>query len=155
MKNTTRPILELNSFWAYQVIVLAGKIGRHTLSIAREYGGLNLSQWRVIAAIGESPGRTAAEVVDITPMDKGIVSRAVAALIDDCLVEKKLDETDKRRSSLQLTPTGEETYQTISTILLTALSGISVNEVSTDDFCKMIKGFSQQMPPSKNIMPGR
>jgi len=43
--------IELENFWPYQVVVLADQISRHTLSVVREQSGLNLSQWRVLAAV--------------------------------------------------------------------------------------------------------
>ena len=53
-----------------------------------------------MAAIGEVPGRTSAEVVTITLMDKGIVSRATKALLEQGLVRRKACQTDGRLSYL-------------------------------------------------------
>lgn len=115
-KNASAP-LDLQNFWPYQVIVLADQIGRHTLSIVKESTDLNLSQWRVLAAIGEKPGRTAAEVTTVTPMDKTIVSRAVTALLEGGYIKKTPDHKDKRRISLETTPEGEQIFLTIAQTL--------------------------------------
>jgi len=72
--------IELDHFWPYQVVVLADQISRYTVSIVKAEAGLNSSQWRVLAAVADKPGRTAAEVTTVTPMDKTIVSRAVNSL---------------------------------------------------------------------------
>ena len=76
----TERVLELTAYWPYQITVLADRIARRTSRVVKEHG-LNLSQWRVMAAVAEVPGRTSVEVVTVTPMDKGIVSRATKALL--------------------------------------------------------------------------
>ncbi len=123
-----KPIMELEGYWPYQVIVLADLVSRHTQSVLKAHGSLNVSQWRVLAAIGEKPGRTAAEVVTVTPMDKGIVSRATATLVEDGLVSKKADPDDRRRSELFLTPKGKHQYQAVATALTGAINALDVPE---------------------------
>ena len=104
-------VLLLERYWPYQLMVLADRISRHTAALAREHGGLNLSQWRVMAAIAETPGRTAVDVVTITPMDKGIVSRATKALLEAGLLIREASQDDGRVSHLYLTEKGEALYQ--------------------------------------------
>lgn len=108
-----RRVLKLDSYWPYQLTVLADRISRHTAAIVKRQGELNLSQWRVMAAIAEQPGRTAAEVVTITPMDKGIVSRATKALLSAGLVVREASQGDGRISHLFLTDQGEALYQAL------------------------------------------
>jgi len=105
-------ILRLDRFWPYQVTVLADRIARRTTKIVKEHG-LNLSQWRVLAAIAERPGRTAVEVVTMTPMDKGIVSRATKALLTMGFVVRQASQSDGRISHLHLTDAGEALYRTL------------------------------------------
>ncbi|WP_417482973.1 MarR family winged helix-turn-helix transcriptional regulator [Maricaulis sp.] len=109
----TRRVLELDTYWPYQLTVLADHISRHTAAIVKRDAGLNLSQWRVMAAIAERPGRTAAEVVAVTPMDKGIVSRATKALLEAGLVVRTASQDDGRISHLHLTDSGEAVYQSL------------------------------------------
>jgi DNA-binding MarR family transcriptional regulator len=105
-------VLKLDQFWPYQVTVLADRIARRTSKIAKAHN-LNLSQWRVLAAIAEVPGRTSVEVVTITPMDKGIVSRATKALLIMGLVRREASQRDGRISHLHLTAEGLDLYQQI------------------------------------------
>ena len=106
------PILRLETYWPYQITVLADRISRRTSRIVKAHD-LNLSQWRVMAAIAEVPGRTSVEVVQVTPMDKGIVSRATKALLDQGLAQRQASQSDGRISHLFLTPSGEVLYQTL------------------------------------------
>lgn len=108
-----RRVLKLDSYWPYQLTVLADRISRHTAAIVKRQGELNLSQWRVLAAIAEQPGRTAAEVVTVTPMDKGIVSRATKALLAAGLLVREASQGDGRISHLFLTKQGEALYQAL------------------------------------------
>lgn len=102
--------IRLDRYWPYQVTVLADLISRRTAEIVKREGDLNLSQWRVLAAIAERPGRTAGEVVAMTPMDKGIVSRATKALLLAGLLVRQASQLDGRVSHLYLTEKGAALY---------------------------------------------
>ncbi len=111
--SSSRRVIKLSSYWPYQLTVLAERISRLTTGVVKRHGQLNLSQWRVMAAIAEQPGRTAAEVVTITPMDKGIVSRATKALLSADLVRREASQGDGRVSHLFLTGRGAALYQSL------------------------------------------
>ncbi len=105
-------VLRLDTYWPYLVTVLADRIARRTTRIVKEHA-LNLSQWRVMAALADVPGRSSKEVVALTPMDKGIVSRATKALLQMGLVRREASQLDGRRSHLFLTESGQALYATI------------------------------------------
>lgn len=119
--SATLTALQLESYWPYQIVVLADQISRRTAAIVKEEAELNLSQWRVLAAIAERPGRTANDVVRITPMDKGIVSRATKALLASGFVKREASQDDGRVSHLFLTASGDALY----TRLLPSVEAIS------------------------------
>ncbi len=108
----TDTILRLDNYWPYQISVLADRIARRTSTIVKAHG-LNLSQWRVMAAIGEVPGRSSVDVVTLTPMDKGIVSRATKALLELGLARREASQEDGRISHLYLTEKGRALYGTV------------------------------------------
>lgn len=122
--------LILDESWAYKVTVLADLLARRIGPIVQDVSGLNLSQWRVIAAVADQPGRTASQVVDMTPMDKGIVSRAVRTLVERDLIERRSSKQDGRLSHLYLTDDGSKVYQTI----VSALSNAKADGASTGSF---------------------
>ena len=138
------PLIALDDFWPYQAVVLADQISRYTMSVVRAEADLNLSQWRVLAAVAEKSGRSAAEVTALTPMDKTIVSRAVSSLIALGLISKISDVSDKRRSSLSTTKAGETIYKKVAARLNAAL--LTNNDTpSPKEFTQMLKSFSQKM----------
>ena len=106
--------IRLQSFLPYQITLLADRIARQTAAVARRHDGLNLSHWRVLAAVAEKPGRTANDVVAVTPMDKGIVSRAVKSLIDMNLISRKSSKDDGRIGHLFLTAKGARRYHSMA-----------------------------------------
>ena len=145
MNKKTNAHITLDDFWPYQTIVLADQISRHTLSIVKREAELNLSQWRVLAAVAEKSGRSAAEVTAITPMDKTIVSRAVSSLITIGLITKISDTSDKRRSSLSATKDGEAVYARVAKRLNAALIDTESDHHSAKEFTQMLKAFSEKM----------
>jgi len=140
--STTSPI-RLEEFWAYQVVVLADQISRHTLEVVRSEANLNQSQWRVLAAVADRPGRSSAEVTAVTPMDKTIVSRAVASLIKSGLIKRTPSQEDKRISALEMTPLGVERYALIADKLAQTLNAPTLDGHSTKDFNTAVKEFSR------------
>lgn len=106
--------IRLESFLPYQITLLADRIARQTAAVARRHDGLNLSHWRVLAAVADKPGRTANDVVAVTPMDKGIVSRAVKSLIDMNLISRKSSKEDGRIGRLFLTAKGARRYHSMA-----------------------------------------
>ncbi len=145
MQNDTPPHIDLSTFWPYQVVALADKISRYTRHVVRTEADINQSQWRVLAAIADKPGRTAAEVTCVTPMDKTIVSRAVSSLIESGLIKKIPSQDDKRRASLQMTPLGLERYQVVSAKLQDTMIAQFSSGTSSESFVKKVKEFSERM----------
>ena len=141
----TNAHITLEDFWPYQAVVLADQISRYTLCIVRAEAELNLSQWRVLAAIAEEPGRTAAQVTAITPMDKTIVSRAVSSLLALGLVTKISDSSDKRRSSLSVTADGKTIYENVARRLNAELMDGTKSELPPKEFALMLKAFSEKL----------
>lgn len=124
---------QLISLWTYQTVRLADKISRLSLAAARAEAGLNLSQWRVLAAVADQAGRSATEVVAMTPMDKGVVSRSVESLVKAKLLKKQLHPHDGRRVTLTLTARGAKIQYKISQRIQ-----LEVSKVETGDFDKTL-----------------
>ena len=105
--------LDLNSFLPYRLNLLAHLVSRGIATIYEDRHGLTAAQWRVLAAVAEQPGITAQKVVEMTPMDKVTVSRAVAVLCEMVLVQRQASKTDGRLALLSLTIDGGQIYQQI------------------------------------------
>ncbi|HEY3778633.1 MAG TPA: MarR family winged helix-turn-helix transcriptional regulator [Rhizomicrobium sp.] len=105
--------LDLDRFLPYRLSVLTNRVSN---AIARHYVerfDLSPPEWRVMAALGQSPGLSAREVALRTEMDKVQVSRAVSGLVAARRVKKQTDAHDGRITRLVLTSRGLAIYQAI------------------------------------------
>ena len=124
--------LRLETFLPYRLSVLSNTVSR---AIARRYEaefGLTIPEWRVMALLGASPGLTATEVAEATPMDKVAVSRAVRSLGDAGRLTATADGADGRRQRLALTASGHAVYRRIVP-LARALEARLLEELSATD----------------------
>ena len=112
--------LALDRFLPYRLSVLANTV---STSIARVYArrfGLSVPEWRVMAVLGMAPPLTAGDVCGRTAMDKVRVSRAVARLLRAGLVDRRVDDDDRRRAFLTLSRKGRRVYGEIIPLALDA-----------------------------------
>lgn len=110
--------LILENFLPYRLSVMTNRVSG---ALSRHYAkrfGIGIPEWRVIANLGRHPDITANEVVERSAMDKVTVSRAVAALEQKGLVERRRDSGDKRKSRLRLTAKGGAVYAEIVPLAL-------------------------------------
>lgn len=124
--------LRLEEFLPYRLWVLSSRVSR---SLSRLYGerfDLSISQWRVLAALGESPDMCADEICRITEMDKVSVSRAVHALLDQGRVERQRDGSDGRRARIRLTRRGKTVYRKLVPLALSVEDGL-MDSLSTTE----------------------
>jgi DNA-binding MarR family transcriptional regulator len=143
--------LKLDSYWPYQITVLADRIARQTSTIVKREAGLNLSQWRVLAAIAEKPGRTAAEVVTMTPMDKGIVSRATKGLLTGGYLVRHASQADGRVSHLFLTEAGVALYTRLRPAVeaVSMPAGELLPHDQQDAFCSLVRQLADALPDAE------
>ena len=113
-----QPPLELERFMPYRLSVLSKRISS---ALAHEYEtrfGVSIPQWRVIIVLGRHQPLSASEVAEQTRMDKAKVSRTIAALERDGLLQRTIDPADLRMVSLRLTPEGESVHHAIAAMAL-------------------------------------
>jgi len=110
--------LRLEDFLPYRLAVLSSTV---STTVARAYDkrfGVSIPEWRVIAVLGRFPGLSAVEVAERTLMDKVAVSRAVTKLIKNGRIDREFDDTDKRRSILNLSEDGKKLHDEIAELAL-------------------------------------
>ena len=103
----------LERFLPYRLSVLTNTMSR---AFARRYGerfGLSIPEWRVMAGLGRFAPLSANEVAERTAMDKVRVSRAVARLMKNGLIDRATDTDDRRRSALKLSRAGRRMHEAI------------------------------------------
>jgi len=110
--------LRLEDFLPYRLAVLSTTV---STTVARAYDrrfGVSIPEWRVIAVLGRFPGLSAVEVAERTLMDKVAVSRAVTKLVKNGRIDREFDDTDKRRSILNLSEEGKKLHDEIAALAL-------------------------------------
>ena len=99
---------DLEQFLPYRLSVLANTVSQGIASSYRDEHGISVTEWRILAVLGRFPGLTASELAERTAMDKVPIHRAVKALMQKNLLERKTDGADRRRQKLYIThPTGQ------------------------------------------------
>jgi DNA-binding MarR family transcriptional regulator len=112
-KNTDRSILTLERYLPYRLSILSNRVSGR---IAETYGdkfAISVTEWRIMAVLGEYPGISADEVSNKTQIEKSILSRAISKLLNRNLLNREIDPADKRRSMLKLSKTGQSVYDEI------------------------------------------
>jgi DNA-binding MarR family transcriptional regulator len=122
--------LELDHFLPYRLSVLSNRISQEIARLYADRFQLNVTEWRLLAVLGRYPDLTATELVERTAMDKVAVSRAVASLVAEGRLTRKVDGDDRRRTKLRLSAKGYRIYDEVAPLaleyqqrLLAALSG--------------------------------
>ena len=108
--------LPLESFLPYRLSLLSNAVSG---AIARVYGdkfAISMTEWRILMILAEYPGIAADEVCRRTKIEKSVLSRAVARLLKRHFIHRGLDESDRRRSILQLSETGLSIYDEVMPI---------------------------------------
>ena len=127
---TQHAVLELEHFLPYRLSVLSNRISQEIAGLYADRFSLNVTEWRLLAVLGRYPDLTATELAERTAMDKVAVSRAVASLVAEGRLTRKVDGDDRRRARLRLSAKGYRIYDEVAPLamqyeqrLLSTLSG--------------------------------
>ncbi|MFT5693816.1 MAG: DNA-binding MarR family transcriptional regulator [Oceanicoccus sp.] len=113
MKNKKHVILTLERFLPYRLSTLSNKVSSIIAQSYHDKFALSVTDWRIMAVLGEYPGASADEVSEKTQIEKSMLSRAINKLLQRKLIRREFDSKDRRRSILTLTDTGLSVYDDI------------------------------------------
>ena len=102
----------LESFVPYVMYRITNRLNRELQQDLRPLK-INVSRWRVLAALNVKDGRTMGELVDFTMMEQSSLSRIVDKMSEEGLVLRRLQEDDNRYVRVYLTDKGREKFQEI------------------------------------------
>lgn len=105
--------LSLQDFIPYKLAVVANRLSQSIGALFEQRFGIQIPEWRILMALHSFGPLAPNEVVDITSMDKGRVSRAQRRLVELELVAASGDPRDKRRLVLFLTRKGTSICEAI------------------------------------------
>ena len=113
MSKPATSTLKLERYLPYRLSILSNKVSGIIAAAYKDKFALSVSEWRIMAVLGEYPGASADEVSAKIQIEKSIVSRALQKLLKRHLVVREVDLNDRRRQNLSLSKTGSEIYQQI------------------------------------------
>lgn len=133
--------LRLSGFVPYRLSVLANIVSTAIAGAYAQRFGLTIPEWRVLAVLADTPNVSAAEVAQHTAMDKVAVSRAVASLLREKRIQRRMASTDRRRSVLRLAAAGERVYSQVVPFALSYEKALlePLNSVELDTLDRVLR----------------
>lgn len=113
-----KPSPQLAEFLPYLLSVASNAVSDRIAERYQERFDLKIAEWRVMAVLGDSGSHTQRELTELTLMDKVAVNRACKSLADKRFVLRRPNADDGRSHLLELTPTGQETFEQIMPLAL-------------------------------------
>ncbi len=130
-----RKPLQLEAFLPYRLSLLSNAISGAIAAVYGDKFAISMPEWRIMMILAEYPDVSADEVCRRTKIEKSVVSRAVARLLKRHLINRDMDEKDRRRSILRLSETGLSVYDEVMPIArdyeAKLLSDLSAGELET------------------------
>ena len=111
-----RKPLRLASFLPYRLSLLSNAISGAIAAVYGDKFAISMPEWRIMMILAEYPDISADEVCRRTKIEKSVVSRAAARLLSRHLINRDVDEKDRRRSILRLSGTGLSVYDEVMPI---------------------------------------
>lgn len=107
------PKLKLDQFLPYRLSVATNAVSARISQSYRKRFGLKVPEWRLIAILAEHEEMTPQEIGKAGELDKIMVSRAAAALIERGLIVQRRNPQDVRSHFLRLTDEGRSLYHEV------------------------------------------
>lgn len=105
-----RPAKRLADFLPYQLSVASNAVSTRIAEQYRKRFELKITEWRIMAVLGDSGPHTQRELCRLTLMDKVPVNRACKTLEDRGLAARRPNERDGRSHLLELTAEGSRVH---------------------------------------------
>jgi DNA-binding MarR family transcriptional regulator len=96
-----------SSYLTFRLDLLKTEMIRSANLVYRREFGLDVRALRVLRAICDAPGATATEIRESTLIEKTLLSKMVADLVDKKLVKRRIHPDDARHYQLLPTSSGE------------------------------------------------
>ena len=113
LRSKSRVVLDLERHVPYFFTYISTRLSRGASDSYRQYFGLGITEWRVMGVIAGAPGISANQITNSIGLDKGAVSRALAALEKSSFVVLTADPDDNRSRFARLTRSGEKVHDRI------------------------------------------
>jgi len=113
MSSQSKSELTLEKYLPYRLSILSNLVSGMIARAYEDKFALSISEWRIIAVLGEYPRSSADDISKTTRTEKSIISRALQRLLKRRLIRREVSVTDRRRQHLTLTKNGMDIYQQV------------------------------------------
>lgn len=113
MSTQSKSELTLEKYLPYRLSILSNLVSGMIARAYEDKFALSISEWRIIAVLGEYPRSSADDISKTTRTEKSIISRALQRLLKRRLIKREVSVTDRRRQHLTLTKNGMDIYQQV------------------------------------------
>lgn len=114
---TNQQILQTDAFLPYQLVTTAEAISR---SLAKVYANYDLTtpEWRILVHLNQNKSLTPSELGQYTKMEKARVSRGLVLMEKKALIQRTIDQHDRRITHITLTESGKALFQQVEPHIL-------------------------------------
>jgi DNA-binding MarR family transcriptional regulator len=112
------PTLDLARYVPALLAFLANKLARSASTTYQREFGVNVTEWRIMSLLALEPAIPATRICQVIGFDKGPVSRTLAVMQRNGLVDMQDDPADARRRLITLTEAGAELHDRIILVAL-------------------------------------
>ena len=145
----------LSAFLPYRLAVLSERASRRLSVVYEKTHGLSVAEWRVLVHLMRSEKVSVREINTCVNLEKSRVSRAVARLETEGLVEKTPGAVDGRLVQISLTAKGKAALADILPEALAVeralVAGIPAEELAT--FCAVMEKIHAAMDADPEARP--
>jgi DNA-binding MarR family transcriptional regulator len=106
-------VLDLNRYIPAHLSFISNKLSHGASEKYRRLFGIGISEWRVIAILGNEPNIAANRICQIIGIDKALASRVVQKLTKLKLVSVQPDPNNNSRSVICLTTAGKDVHDRV------------------------------------------
>lgn len=110
---TQASLLTLERYLPYRLSILSNRTSTLVAESYKDRFGLSITEWRIMAVLGEYSGVSADEISLKTQIEKSLISRAIGKLLKRNLIQRQISKEDKRRSQIELSSMGYDVYSQI------------------------------------------
>lgn len=105
------PDAPIEQFLTYRMARVQARLNAQVTRLLKDWAGLTLTQWRLMALIGATGRSTAAQLSRHAAMDKGLISRNIKGLAEEGHIAIIADADDHRLQHLELTAAGRAIFE--------------------------------------------
>jgi len=146
MSDPATSLGRLAEFLPYQLSVTSNAVSSLIAGRYRSRFALKITEWRVMAVLGDAGAATQRQLAEATLMDKVAVNRACKVLEDRGLIARQPNASDGRSHLLELTGEGRAIHDEVMPLALESEAEVFsvLSEEEREQFRKTLRRLFEQ-----------